>query len=97
MLHARLAADNPQVNQLLREKAFDLQRVLRTVGLEVDQVSVSVRDESGSQTFDFQQSKNSDTSQPDLESELGLFGKGSGEGAAVKHNSQTVVEDHWVA
>ncbi|RMG40495.1 MAG: hypothetical protein D6719_10850 [Candidatus Dadabacteria bacterium] len=41
-LHARLVAESPQVNQLLRERAHELHAVLRRIGLNVDEVSVSV-------------------------------------------------------
>ena len=41
-LHARISADSAQVLQLLRDKAPELQVVLRKLGLDVDKVSVSV-------------------------------------------------------
>ncbi|RIL11279.1 MAG: hypothetical protein DCC75_02655 [Proteobacteria bacterium] len=47
VLHARLVADSSQVNQLLRERAHELQAILRRAGLEVDQVSVSFGSDDG--------------------------------------------------
>lgn len=44
-LHARIVAESPAVTQLLRERSHDLQSVLRRIGLEHDQVSVSVGNE----------------------------------------------------
>ena len=47
-LHARLVAEAPAVNNLLRERAHELQSILRKAGVDADQVSVSVRSDSGS-------------------------------------------------
>ena len=47
VLHARMIAENPQVNQMLREKSPDLQQILRKLGLNVDRVTVAVGWEQG--------------------------------------------------
>lgn len=41
-LHARISAENAQVAQLLRERAHELQGMLRKLGLDVDNVTVAV-------------------------------------------------------
>ena len=41
-LHARISAENTQVAQLLRERAHELQGMLRKLGLDVDNVTVAV-------------------------------------------------------
>ncbi|MEZ4754872.1 MAG: flagellar hook-length control protein FliK, partial [Bdellovibrionota bacterium] len=42
-LHARIAAESPHVNQLLRERSAELQMLLRRIGLNASTVSVSVQ------------------------------------------------------
>jgi len=51
MLHARLVAESPQVNALLRERAHELQATLRRLGLDVERVSVAVSSENGSMNW----------------------------------------------
>ena len=47
-LHTRLVAESQQVAQFLRERAFELQAILRRLGIEADTVTVSV---SSQQSF----------------------------------------------
>ena len=51
MLHARLVAESPQVNALLRERAQELQATLRRLGLDVERVSVAVSSDNGSMNW----------------------------------------------
>jgi hypothetical protein len=46
-LHARLKAENPQVTAVLRDRAHELQGALRKLGLDVDNVTVTVSEEYG--------------------------------------------------
>ncbi|MCB0332402.1 MAG: flagellar hook-length control protein FliK [Bdellovibrionales bacterium] len=96
LLHARIAADNTQVSQMLREKAHDIQRNLRELGLNVDQVSVSVRDEGGQFSQFFSQTGNG-TGSENRGQETGQQGPHSQANAGGTTTSNTVVEDHWVA
>ncbi len=50
-LHAKLASDSQQVTQLIRDKAFDLQGVLRKLGLPFERVVVSVGQEQPQQNL----------------------------------------------
>ena len=93
-LHARIVAESPAVNQLLRDKAHDLQSALRKLGLQVDTVSVSVGNyEQGSasnqQTFSQQKMERESTGF------VGMFGSV----ASGPQGRETVsaVEDHWIA
>lgn len=94
-LHARIVAESPAVNQLLRDKAHELQTTLRKLGLQVDTVSVSVSnqdDRSANNQQAFSQQK--------TEREFGFFGNvRSGSGMSGPHGRETVaaVEDHWIA
>jgi len=93
-LHARLMAESVQVSNLLREKAHDLQNMLRKMGLSVDTVSVSVNsDESlGNRNSSFSEHQDNAMSS-DVEGKPNLK-TGS---AAVTQSPQNEVLDHWVA
>jgi len=98
VLHARLMADSTQVSQLLREKSFELQRMLRGLGLEVEQVSVSIRDsESGRSGFDGSGSSNAKSSEQGQEQAGPALGEKSASESSVNNFQSAVVEDHWVA
>jgi len=98
VLHARLMADSTQVSQLLREKSFELQRMLRGLGLEVEQVSVSIRDsESGRSGFDGSGSSNAKSSEQDQEQAGTALGEQSAAASSANNFQSTVIEDHWVA
>ncbi len=47
-LHARLKAENQQVTAVLRDRAHELQGALRKLGLDVDNVTVTVSEDHGS-------------------------------------------------
>ncbi len=96
-LHARLIAENQQVNQLLKEKSGELQQMLRKMGLNVDRVSVSVN-------ADGQRSSEGSYRQYEKSAEGRNFGKGLSGGtrqetaAAVAANPQSITQDdHWIA
>lgn len=100
-LHARIVADSPQSNLLLREKAFDLQKVLSKSGLNVDTVSVSV----GSST-EFEsgvgQNLNNQTQQEYQSQQDGNLTGWNAAGIEVGVDSKgsevdSSVKDHWVA
>ncbi len=95
ILHARVAADSAQVNSLLRDKAFEMQRTLREMGLDVDQVSVSVRDESGSQQYEWTNSNRSGRDASDLNLDFS-FGDAPAE-VVSQNNTPSTDIDHWVA
>ncbi len=99
-LHARLVADSPQVTQLLREKAADLQLTLRKLGLHVDSVTVAVvsdeaRSDSGASSNTF--GGNSNPSRQETEQRVPTATAGV-LGAALSASKDTgIVLDHWVA
>jgi flagellar hook-length control protein FliK len=89
VLHARLTAENPQVLQLLRERASDLQLILRKMGLEVEKVSVSVN------------SGDNGTFAGDAENQKGNKGTRQGSFFSAEANfadlAESQVIDHWIA
>lgn len=102
-LHARMVPENAQVATLLREKASELQSTLRRLGLNVETVTVSVGNESGSVSFTggesspdgktFQQERNKMPGQEAQVVETTFGNELALQGPATK----TVVDDHWVA
>lgn len=52
-LHARVSAENSQVASVIREKAYELQSMLRKLGLAVEKVTVSVQDQKSGDGGDF--------------------------------------------
>ena len=97
VLHARLAADNAHVNTLLRDKGAELQQVLRGLGLDVNNVNVSVQDDGS------QQNANADTfSQQQEQFERESRGETDGFSAndsvaVVGEQKSSQISDHWVA
>jgi len=93
-LHARLMAESAQVSNLLREKAHDLQNMLRKMGLSVDSVSVSVNSDEGNGKRGTSFSEHQESA---------MMSQGEGEGSAVLksgspvQSSESEVLDHWVA
>lgn len=97
-MHARIVAELPQVASMLRDKVHELQNLIRQVGFDADQVSVSVGEQ------------NSQKDQQTEYLEQSWFGAAAGEkrglagtleadasaanGAA---GSGKLAEDHWVA
>jgi flagellar hook-length control protein FliK len=102
-LHARMVPENAQVATLLREKASELQSTLRRLGLNVETVTVSVGNESGSISYSggessldgktFQQERNKMPGQEAQVVETTFGNELALQGPATK----TVVDDHWVA
>ncbi|MDC0358838.1 flagellar hook-length control protein FliK, partial [Oligoflexia bacterium] len=95
-LHARLFADSPEVNSLLRSKAFELQRMLRRLGLDVDSVSVAV----GSDADGTAQGQDTLNQDPAANDEHGFDPKGE---TWVRDKNSGItrrmapIDDHWVA
>jgi hypothetical protein len=54
-LHARVTAENSQVASVIREKAYELQSMLRKLGLAVEKVTVSVHEGMFSPQGEFSQ------------------------------------------
>lgn len=95
-IHARVVAELPQVANMLRDKIHELQTLIRQVGFDADQVSVSVGEqfsEKDRQTEYLEQSWFGATTAE--------RGNGSGDaesaltGKAARAEGQ--VDDHWVA
>ena len=95
-LHARLTAENPSVNQSLREKATELQQILRNSGIEVDEISVSVG--SNKESFD-------DFAQQQAQQEMrqgvlshGVVKEDSTDNSKLNYTVKSKVsDDHWIA
>jgi flagellar hook-length control protein FliK len=109
-LHARIAPENQQVVQALREHAHELQSSLRKLGLDVDSVSVSITSESfsgematGEQMMNgrsFQEERNNlpDRRAQVPENTLGNeLADWSRAGADTQGSATGKVLDHWVA
>jgi len=96
-LHARLSAESAEVKQLLREHAFELQSILRKVGLHVDSVSVSVSSENG--MFDASSNSFERRESAHEGDDARMSGKDGFEGPAglAERSSPRVVDDHWIA
>ena len=97
-LHARLVAESPAVNQMLREKGVELQMLLRKLGFNVDQVTVSFgsdRNNAGEQSEAGSKDGNANgrefTGDADEESVL------ENAVAAEALATQQVADDHWIA
>lgn len=94
-LHARIVAESPQVNALLREKAHELQNLLRKTGLDLERVSVSVGyqqhgEAGGGSSSDFQSFQQRSGFADTLE----LEEAGPAVSAKVE---ESIITDHWVA
>jgi|GEM_PF-4400258 len=80
-LHARISTENSTVAGILREKAYELQSMLRKLGLEVERVSVSVHENSTPHGGEFSQARdetgNSGSQNKGNDREFNNFGAGS--------------------
>jgi len=101
-LSAKLVADSQQVNQLIRDKAFDLQAVLRKLGLPVERVIVQVGQEQqaqqqtfSNQSFSSESRSANDGKQSSQEKLMNLFP--DLQEAATSIEKQLTLDDHWVA
>jgi flagellar hook-length control protein FliK len=98
---ARLAAENPQVAQLLRERAQDLQVMLRKLGLDVDNISVAVQGD-GQSFGQLNENLGGKNWQGSGENGRTLSG-GSLGSSVISHGGSEAVQsssstlDHWVA
>lgn len=99
-LHARLVAEAPAVNALLRERSHELQSLLRKTGLDVDKVSVSVSSDAGTNGgFDasFANESGSDNARRQFASNGAALGKSTLEVSSVSGAASVNILDHWVA
>lgn len=106
-LHARLKAENQQVSAVLRDRAHELQGALRKLGLDVDNVTVTVSEDYGSGTpageqnlsdgKTFQDDRNNMPSK-DAQVVENTFGNKIADvsGAGTSRVTDAVL-DHWVA
>lgn len=98
-LHARITAEAPEVNQMLRDRAGDLQLVLRRMGMNLDRVSVSVgsgQGESGAGSQS-QQGGRSPGRQVAQEDDAGGGSGLEGGLASDARGSRAGTADHWIA
>lgn len=95
-LHARIVVESPAVNQLMRERAHDLQQNLRSLGLNVDTISVSIGSESQG-SFDLGQFVREEAGKHSASAEGELSRVGSVVGTAQGKGEPTVVQEGWVA
>lgn len=109
-LHARIAPENKEVTQALREHAHELQGSLRKLGLDVESVTVSVTSEgfegemtSGNNLLDgrsFQQERNNmpqeraQVAENTVGNELADWTRA---GAEAQESTAGTPLDHWVA
>jgi hypothetical protein len=106
-IHARLVAESPQVNAMLKEKASEVVSMLRKLGLNVDKVSVSVSNQEENLNRNFE--KNFDSSVSDRNSNNNKEGSSGNRNSRndssranlsaslVYPKNNSVVMDHWVA
>ena len=107
LLHARLTAESPQVSEVLRDRAHELQSALRKLGLDVDNVTVTVSEEedsrapAGEQNLSdgktFQEERNN---MPGKEAQVveNSFGNKIAEVSEASTSRVTsAILDHWVA
>ena len=90
-------AESPQVNQLLREKSQELQMVLRQLGLDAEDVTVSVQgDDQGFGGENMAGSQDSSN-----ENESGMGDENLQDAIVMDDSSPSLanepVLDHWVA
>ena len=94
VLHARVVAESPAVNSMLREKSAELQSLLRKVGIDADRVSVSVGSDSGAANS-FGESY---FEARERQAATGSQRTGSGLSRGLQQSRQTASQDdHWVA
>ena len=97
-LHARLFAEQAQVSQMLREKAHELQRMLRDLGLHVDEIRIAVSTEESFDSLTGGFSERQSRRRQDSET---VTGESLGAGVVVDETGEVTgapVEEHgWVA
>ena len=98
-LHARLLADNPQISHLLRERAHQLQTTLRKLGLDVQDVYVSVGENRGERQSMEQREQRSGSFQQVLQNndEMVYADESSLESDSLSAEQASTMDDHWVA
>jgi Flagellar hook-length control protein FliK len=103
-LHTTLRAESQEVTNLLRDKAYELQGLLRGLGLDFEKVTVSVYSDEqsaslsynmgGGGSSSFHQQNNLPETPDDFSS---LTTKGHGDQGKESHINRAIQEDHWVA
>ena len=100
-LSAKIVSESSQVTQVIRDKAFELQSVLRKLGLSVERVQVSVgqelqyQDTAGQSFSSNAQSRDGRASEEKSGASLTDLFSGIADGSSTTKNE--VVDDHWVA
>jgi flagellar hook-length control protein FliK len=96
-LHARLTPESPAVAAFLQERAHDLQGMLRKLGLSVDEVTVSVRNEEFTSNENHSEGASSGRKDRSSDEPAGKnFPSGNVVSTAPEHRMSNPV-DHWVA
>lgn len=95
-MHARVVAESPAVNQMLRERAAELHEVLRRAGIEAERINVSVGGEGSTQQFGQQLTERGRSSHGQSR-QLGEGGSVTSEVPTPTAQPSSVVLDHWVA
>jgi flagellar hook-length control protein FliK len=95
-LHARIVVESPAVSQLMRERSHDLQQNLRSLGLNVDTISVSIGSE-GQSSFDMGQFVRQEMGEYSGPAEGDMGRMGSVVGAVQVKGETAVVQEGWVA
>ena len=98
-LHARVAAETPQVAQMLRERAHELQTMLRRSGIDAQKITVSVGGDEHSQAgghAEAQSGRNGGSPQHNRNFRSLAGQVSTGQGSVLKA-PQGSLTDHWVA
>jgi flagellar hook-length control protein FliK len=97
-IHARFSAENPAITQLLRERADELQALLRKIGQNLDQATISFGGENFSQTHG--ESRFSFAKSHEEASASGMASAGfevNGEQGVISRLKINSEHSHWVA
>jgi len=98
VLHARIVAEQAQVATLLREKAHEIQTLMRRLGLDAQRVSVSVGQDPGSLSSDAQAGAREWAERAENREAYGLVGESrKNTGASDERQAARTPTDHWVA
>lgn len=98
-LHARIVAESPEVNQMLRERGHELQGMLRGLGLNVDKVSVSITSDGQQLWSEQRSSQQQEKRDPEQEmlKELMFVETQKTRPVSSEQKRQEIPLDHWVA
>jgi len=98
-LHARIVAESPEVNQMLRERGHELQGMLRGLGLNVDKVSVSITSDGQQMWSEQRSNQQQEKRDPEQEmlQELMFVETQKARSVSLDQKRQEMPLDHWVA